>query len=251
MSSANHPRPVVKPLQNQGINNRFERLSLQGMDPFALYEPSNSKGFLESASIPAVQEPMEGFSAFDDAFFPPAESPPSSSPPTSVSPFTTLLPQTKPSYQSTSPSGSQRRYSIKASVCNHHLRYSDTLPWSGTELDFEERYCEGCLRRDRFAKDIASTLELDDLSHLNTPHLDISATGHQGPFMGYSAEVGDQGLSEGVEPTETMVMGGDCVMDDLFEGEYLLDEDEEQVDDVDDALPSSPEFGVSFSPRRL
>ena len=102
------------------------------------------------------------------------------------------------------------------------------------------------MRRDRFAKDIAAALELDDLSCLDTQGLEVSATGDQGPFMGYSADFGDQGSGESVEPTETMSMGGDCVMDDLFEGGYLLHDEEQRNDTAD-----PPEFGVSFSPRKL
>ena len=183
---------------------------------------------MNNNSIPAPQDSMEGISAFDDAFFPPSNSPPPSDPP-----FPTLLPHPKPSH----PSTSQGRYSIKASVCQHLLRYSDTLPWSGTELDFEERYCEGCLRRDRFAKDIAAVLERDELPGLDT-------LGDQGPFMGYPTVFGDRGEGESGEPS----MGWDCVVGDLFGGKYLLRDDEEGM--IDPA-PLSPEFGVSFSPQTL
>lgn len=35
-------------------------------------------------------------------------------------------------------------YEILASVCQHRIRTSSTLPWSGTNLDFDIQYCNSC-----------------------------------------------------------------------------------------------------------
>lgn len=35
-------------------------------------------------------------------------------------------------------------YSILASVCQHPIRTSSSLPWSGSNLDFSVRYCPSC-----------------------------------------------------------------------------------------------------------
>ncbi|KAL9119247.1 MAG: hypothetical protein Q9187_004200 [Circinaria calcarea] len=37
-------------------------------------------------------------------------------------------------------------YSIRASVCGHHIRTSSSLPWSGSTMDFDVRYCPSCVR---------------------------------------------------------------------------------------------------------
>ena len=47
------------------------------------------------------------------------------------------------------------QYSIKAGVCLHHIYYSSQLPWSGTELDFDRRYCDECLDRQRLVQGVA------------------------------------------------------------------------------------------------
>ena len=38
-------------------------------------------------------------------------------------------------------------YTIVASVCQHPIRQSHHLPWSGSTLDFSVQYCDDCLNR--------------------------------------------------------------------------------------------------------
>lgn len=45
------------------------------------------------------------------------------------------------------PNGQKKMaYSIRASVCGHHIRTSSSLPWSGSTMDFDVRYCPSCVR---------------------------------------------------------------------------------------------------------
>ena len=40
----------------------------------------------------------------------------------------------------------QAHYDIRASICGHHIRYSTTLPWSNTTVDYDIHYCSYCER---------------------------------------------------------------------------------------------------------
>ncbi|KAK5169345.1 uncharacterized protein LTR77_005320 [Saxophila tyrrhenica] len=42
-----------------------------------------------------------------------------------------------------------RTYTIKASICQHPIRESTSLPWSGSTLDFDVRYCRACENSNR------------------------------------------------------------------------------------------------------
>lgn len=77
--------------------------------------------------------------------------------------------------------------------------------------------------------------------------VEVSVSGDEGPFMGYPTEFGEQGEGEGRVRSEAVKMGEGEGLDELFEGEYVLDDDGVEAT----PSPQSPGFGVSFSPRSL
>lgn len=90
------------------------------------------------------------------------------------------------------------QFSIKAAVCQHHLRYSDHLPWSQTELNFERRYCDDCLERERLAKGIAALDLNDDLSFLEVEQMGI---GSQSPNPCMDPDPSRIGMLQETPPT--------------------------------------------------
>ena len=109
------------------------------------------------------------------------------------------------------------QYSIKAGVCLHHIFYSTQLPWSGTELDFERRYCDACLARQGLAgidlnADLACHGEGDadinlngDFSFLHGCDLGVESTSAEG----LSVEDMDQVLDSFVTHGSLMDFGGE------------------------------------------
>lgn len=47
-------------------------------------------------------------------------------------------------------------YSIRAASCQHHIRYSNSLPWSGSLLDFDTPYCTSCANSRQIRQDVDS-----------------------------------------------------------------------------------------------
>ena len=172
-------------------------------------------------------------------------------------------------------------YSIKASVCHHHIRYASALPWSGSCLDFDTRYCEKCRERERMVKEMVAA---------DVPEMEMQVDG-EGLMAGAKAEARPMFCESFTESPEAMsedeslvakdfdgnrayfksgLRGGNGFdagsMDGSSDYQYLSSDsgagsglfeegnqseyDGDDEDDGDDQTdePMSPALGVSFSP---
>lgn len=125
------------------------------------------------------------------------------------------------------PSQAPGQFSIKAGVCLHHIYYSEQLPWSGRELDFDRRYCDACLEgqalvhgiagidinkdpefeRQRLEESITNIDLNGDLSFLNVGNLDIGSPAEI-PFMQYTGQVPSATEAIGEDPSQSFAETG-------------------------------------------
>ena len=190
MTSWDSTQPIVEALQDQGLSNSFE-LEFATEEQFA--------GWLNQ-----MQPQQAGTSSdsqmgtFDGETWTPNQA--------------AACGQTD--MGASSPSQAPSQYAIKAAVCLHHIYYSDQLPWSGTQLDFDKRYCDDCLERQGLAKGIAdidlnadlerqrlaqgvADIDLNgDLSFLNIISLDVGSSA-EFPFTGYMSQVSSEAEAMG------------------------------------------------------
>ncbi|CAF9910204.1 MAG: hypothetical protein HETSPECPRED_009651 [Heterodermia speciosa] len=216
------PSPLTEMLQDQDITQAFNSLIAQGLD--LLDQPTDTETLFSSETSfdSLMAQDFDPFAQFIEDPEILSSNSTSSAIPTSFFPLTPEAIPSSPSLPALD------LYSIKASICHHHIRYANTLPWSGSCLDFDTRYCDACRERERLVVDTvalnpAAGMDMSDLdAEMEMGAQDAGFEEAEGRGVeSLIAELLPRFCAEGFAESPLGMMEGESLVEEEFDGQTV------------------------------